>query len=222
MSTSLVERPGTRGAGLSPSVHRSVEARGASGSCRRPRGPRACSVRNLIPRCYAVVVAQEPPIRSQHRTPGPREGSTSGTINDEGDGGNRVAATARTGHRPTPFSSPAVALLNHLVRPRQDRGGDRQTERALAVEIDDELQFAGLLDEKVGLGAPSIDLNSQRSDALACLCPRPLTAASRLTGSAGLPSRRAPSRPGAPRGRRPGRGRWSLKGTLIRDRRSEP
>src|SRR5262245_22626336 len=46
------------------------------------------------------------------------------------------------------------ALLDHLIRPRQQRGWDREAERLGGLEIDDELKLRGLLDGEIsGLGA---------------------------------------------------------------------
>ena len=46
------------------------------------------------------------------------------------------------------------ALLNHFIRPKQDRLRDRQVERFGGLEIDDEIEFRRLLDRQVaGLGA---------------------------------------------------------------------
>src|SRR4030095_4996282 len=42
-----------------------------------------------------------------------------------------------------------VSLLDHLIRPRQQRRRDRQAERLGGLEVDDQLELGGLLDRKV-------------------------------------------------------------------------
>src|SRR5215475_13520033 len=48
----------------------------------------------------------------------------------------------------------ASPSLNHLIRPREQRRGNRQAESFGGLEVDDELKLRGLLDRKVaGLGS---------------------------------------------------------------------
>ena len=47
-----------------------------------------------------------------------------------------------------------LRLLDHLIRPCQERRRDRQAEGLRSFEVDDELELRGLLDRKIaGLGA---------------------------------------------------------------------
>jgi hypothetical protein len=47
-------------------------------------------------------------------------------------------------------------LLNHVIRPRQHRGRDRQAKGLRGLQVDDQLELPGLFDRKItGLGAPA-------------------------------------------------------------------
>ena len=43
-----------------------------------------------------------------------------------------------------------MALFDHLIRPQQERGRDREAEGLSGLEIDDEFELGGLLDGEVG------------------------------------------------------------------------
>jgi hypothetical protein len=62
-------------------------------------------------------------------------------------------------------------LLNHLVSEQQDGLGDHQSERLSSLEIDDELEFCGLLHGQIGLLLAledSVDISSDnRTEQLA-------------------------------------------------------
>ena len=47
------------------------------------------------------------------------------------------------------LTEPAVASFNHLIGAGEERGWDRETERAGRIEIDDKLEFGGRLDREV-------------------------------------------------------------------------
>src|SRR5262249_30440918 len=52
------------------------------------------------------------------------------------------------------LNSARVRSVDHLVRPQQQRGRDREAERLGGLHVDDEIKFRGLLDGQVsGLGA---------------------------------------------------------------------
>jgi hypothetical protein len=46
-------------------------------------------------------------------------------------------------------SRSGIGLLNHLIRPLQERRWDRQAERPGGLEVDDQLEFRRLLDWQV-------------------------------------------------------------------------
>jgi hypothetical protein len=48
------------------------------------------------------------------------------------------------------------ALLNHLIRPQQQRGRDREAEPFGGLEVDHQLELRGLLDRKIG-GLSTLD-----------------------------------------------------------------
>src|SRR5262249_33664090 len=63
-------------------------------------------------------------------------------------------------------------LLDHLIRPQQQRRRDGEAERLGGLEIDDEIEFRGLLDREVsGLGALEALVNVGRG------APKQLSAA---------------------------------------------
>ena len=50
------------------------------------------------------------------------------------------------------------ALLDHLVRPQQNRLRDREAERLRGLEVEDKLEFRGLLDWQIGGPSSAEDL----------------------------------------------------------------
>src|SRR5260370_25134675 len=56
------------------------------------------------------------------------------------------------------MSGASVPLLDHLIRPLQERRRDRQAEGLGGLEVDDQLELGGLLDREVGGSGPLEDL----------------------------------------------------------------
>ena len=57
-----------------------------------------------------------------------------------------------------------TALLDHLIRPPQQRRRDRQTEGLGGLEIDDQLKLGGLLNRKIGGLSTLEDLSRVMAD----------------------------------------------------------
>ena len=54
------------------------------------------------------------------------------------------------------------ALLDHLIRPQQNRLRDREAERLRGLEVEDKLEFRGLLDWQIGGPSSAEDLDQVR------------------------------------------------------------
>src|SRR5215472_1506448 len=61
----------------------------------------------------------------------------------------RRRAARRGGRRPKCRGTPAASLLDHLIRPQEERLRDRQSEGLGGLEVDDELELGGLLYREV-------------------------------------------------------------------------
>src|SRR5215467_4526799 len=69
-----------------------------------------------------------------------------------------------------PLAEGGERLLDHFIRPREQRRGNRQTERLGGLEVDDELELLGPLDRHIpGLGSVQDlpDDDSRAAEALA-------------------------------------------------------